>query len=100
MSGICAAGTQNSLFCISFAKLVLFRLGLLLFLQQGVKTCKRLVPCDRPLALARVFSAIPLRISVPGMLVVVAVDTQQLPVASVGGVVVVVMIPVMNRKFF
>ena len=39
------------------------------------------------------------RILIPGVFVVVAVETQQLPVAAVGWVVVVVMILVMNGEF-
>ncbi len=43
-------------------------------------------------------SAIPFRHLIPGVLVFVAVDTQQLPVAAVRRIVVVVVILVMNRE--
>jgi len=38
-------------------------------------------------------------IQVAGMFVVVAVETQQLPIAAVGGIVVVVVIAVVHREF-
>ena len=39
-----------------------------------------------------------IRHEMPRVLIIVTVDTQQLPVAAVGRVVVVVMVPVMHRE--
>jgi len=48
---------------------------------------------------ARGRTAIPFRHLIPGVLVFVTVDTQQLPVAAVRRIVVVIVILVMDREF-
>jgi len=51
------------------------------------------------LLVARGRTAIPFRHLIPGVLVFVTVDTQQLPVAAVRRIVVVIVILVMDREF-
>ena len=68
------------------------------FLQQGVEIGERLVAGGRIRRAIR--PLLPRGLSQgPGVLVVVAIKAQQLPVAAVGRVVIVVVVPVMHRQF-
>ena len=81
---------------------VLFRLApLFLFpfiVQQMTQLRKRVVGGCRPLSPIRIFSGKPLCVEMTGMLVIMAVNAQQLPIAAIGRVVVVIMVFVMNRQ--
>jgi len=66
--------------------------------QQGIEAGKRPVGSRRLLLAARLRLVVPFLFQVLRVLMVVAVDTQQLPVAAVGGIVVVVVILVMDRE--
>jgi hypothetical protein len=67
--------------------------------QQIFQTRKRFVSVTRLLPAGRRCFVIPFSDLMPGVFIVVTVDTQQLPVAAVRRVVIVVVIPVMDREF-
>ena len=60
---------------------------------------KRVVGDGRSCASIWIFGGQPFSVEGAGMLVVVAVDAQQLPIAAVGRVVFVIMVFVVNRQF-
>ena len=77
-----------------------FQIDQLLFaLQQGLEIGKRPVGRRRLLLVARRCRIMPLFIQISRVLIVVAVDTQQFPVTAVRGIIIMVVIPVMDRKF-
>jgi hypothetical protein len=71
---------------------------LLFVLQQGIEVGKRPVGSRRLFIAARLRSFIPFLIQILRVLIVVAVDAEQLPIAAVRGVVVVVVILVMDGE--
>lgn len=74
-------------------------LYLLFILQQILQVRERLVVATRLLPAGRRLCVIPFRNLIPRMLIVVTVDTQQLPVAAVRRIVIVVVILMMDREF-
>jgi len=74
-------------------------IGQLLFaLQQSLEISERSVGGQWLFLATRGLLAIPFRIQIPRVLIVVTIETQQLPVAPVGRIVIVVMVLVMNRE--
>lgn len=68
-------------------------------MQQFTEPCKRRVGGYRSFFGIRPLSILPFGLQGAGMFVVVAVDAQQLPVAAVRGIVLVIMILVMDGEF-
>jgi hypothetical protein len=66
--------------------------------EQRFEVLERLICRARLSACTRLRSGIAVALQHPGMLVVVAVDTEQLPVAAVRGIVEMVVILVMYRE--
>ena len=75
-----------------------FALPVLLALEQGIEAGEGLVGVGRARLIRPGFFSIPLAVDITGMFDVMAVDAQELPVASVGRVVVVVVVLVVNRE--
>ena len=71
----------------------------LFVLQQILQASERPVAGTRLLPACRRRFVIPFRNLIPRMLIVVTVDTQQLPVAAVRRIVIVVVILMMDREF-
>jgi hypothetical protein len=76
-----------------------YRYQLLFILQQSIETGERPVGRRRLLLATRRHLAIPFRYLVPRVLIVVTVEAQQLPVAAVGRIIIVVVIFVMDCEF-
>ena len=74
-------------------------LRLLFTLEQGFEIGKRPVGRRRRRRIVRSCPFIPFLIQMARVFVVVAVKAQQLPVAAVGGIVVVVVIPMVDGEF-
>jgi hypothetical protein len=72
--------------------------ALLIIVKQFIEVGERLIHASRLLCSIRCLPGIPVRIQVPRMRIVVTVDTQQLPVAPVGWVIIMVVVFVMDRE--
>ena len=72
---------------------------LLFILQQSIKTSERLEGRGWLLIVSRRHFIMPFLIQIPLVLIVVAVKTQQFPVAAVRRIVIVVVILVMDSEF-
>jgi hypothetical protein len=70
----------------------------LLVLQQGLETSERPVGRRRLLLTVCRRLGIPFLIQIPGVLIVMTIETQQFPIAAVGGIIIVVVILVMDRE--